>query len=126
MYIAEGALTYQQQLELMVELSGWKARAETAEAKIATLADQDGPLFVDEPDGEWQPIETAAKDGTKIDVWAYWPEHGVSYRVTDASWTEYDGRGGWLLNGYVDYTYAYPPQVTHWRKRPTPPAGSED
>ena len=37
MYIADGALTYHQQLELIAELSGWRARAEKAEADIANL-----------------------------------------------------------------------------------------
>ena len=35
----------------------------------------------------WQSIETAPKDGTKIDLWMV-DEKGAAWRVTDAYWVE--------------------------------------
>lgn len=104
-------------LEHCLHAHGWVSR----DLRIALDNARPEAALASPPAQTWEGIETAPKDGTAIDVWAFWPEHGISYRVTDARWLECDGRGGWVLNGHVDYGYAYPPQVTHWRARPLPP-----
>lgn len=52
----------------------------------------------------WQPIETAPKDGTVIDLW--YPDFG---RLAD-QW--YDADDGWFVA----------PNPTHWMPIPEPPA----
>ncbi len=68
---------------------------------------------------EWQPIETAPKDRTPIDVWG---DYG---RVCDVSWRDapsHDERGaGWRD---TDGTFLGPPFLatpTHWMPLPDPP-----
>lgn len=63
---------------------------------------------------EWQPIETAPKDGTRILVWPYWsdgtPEvvKWVKMRRVPDRW---EVHGGTFLNS----------QPTHWMPLPDPP-----
>jgi hypothetical protein len=70
---------------------------------------------------QWQPIETAPRDGTKFDLWI----ERDSYRVTDAYWS--DLQGWWCTDG--DYGPEEPlplaivPAPTHWMPLPAPPAG---
>lgn len=56
---------------------------------------------------EWQPIETAPKDGTKILAFNKWGEYGV------AEWVE--SQQCWFA-GYDDFT-----APTHWMPLPEPP-----
>lgn len=64
----------------------------------------------------WQPIETAPKDGTLIDVWC--PEAGGGYRVPDAWWSEVDSH--WLYVGQGSpMRWAHEP--TRWIPLPMPP-----
>ena len=64
---------------------------------------------------EWQPIETAPKDGAKILAYAdgsmtvvYWLECGDNWELAESgSWAE---SGEW--------------EPTHWMPLPLPPAGS--
>lgn len=67
----------------------------------------------------WQPIETAPKDGTKIDVWTRdgerWPE--VWWSVKKSDWMhwwlgDFDSMGETRLGE----------RLTHWRPLPEPPA----
>ena len=76
----------------------------------------------------WQPIETAPKDGTVIDVWLastreWRPPDGEAARCPDVKWM--DGRGwccfddeegSWLS---IEDRYW---SVTHWMPIPSPPA----
>jgi hypothetical protein len=57
---------------------------------------------------DWQPIETAPKDGTDILVY----DNGVMF-VT--SWVDVDGWQGWWETGRVE------PPPTHWMPLPDPP-----
>jgi hypothetical protein len=56
---------------------------------------------------EWQPIETALRDGTKVDLW-----HPVLGRFTDAYWCKL---WGW------SYQWGRIAGATHWMPRPAPP-----
>ena len=53
----------------------------------------------------WQPIETAPKDGTEILAW-----DGIEHKI--ARWDE---PSGWFLS---DWMRCYP---THWQPLPAPP-----
>lgn len=77
----------------------------------------------------WQPIETAPKDGSKVDVWVTPPARSLSTggygRVSDCWFS----RGSWWF--YDETKYASDPancrsevwNVTHWM--PLPPAPSQ-
>lgn len=71
----------------------------------------------------WQPIATAPKDGTEIDLWAVRETTGKARRYTDCCWgrrnfgSEPFGEPVWL--GLQDpYSVITP---THWMRRPEPP-----
>jgi hypothetical protein len=87
---------------------------------------------------KWQPIETAPKDGTEIDVWCRFGDGG-GHRVPDAYWSDkpfgYEGpRGYEQLRGWAAANEGYDgcdhwvgdieegDTVTHWMPRPAPPA----
>jgi hypothetical protein len=62
---------------------------------------------------EWQPIETAPKDGTAIDIWARKPDGG-GQRWTDIVW-----ENGWVsVEGKLSDKYW---TYTHWMPIPNPP-----
>lgn len=66
---------------------------------------------------DWQPIETAPKDGSIVDLWVTEPSLPGGYRATDAWW---DGRFDiWrTMHGEpVD-------RATHWRELPEPPTAT--
>lgn len=64
---------------------------------------------------EWQPIETAPKDGTCILICRpyFLPP---MYKINTCQWEE----GVWLSNGCVD-DYLTFPDATHWMPLPEPP-----
>lgn len=83
---------------------------------------------------EWQPIETAPKDGTEIDIWEYchdpaWrpDEHGIEHgmRLTVVRWggeywEQFDqvgmaGAGFYSCCNNGHYT------ISHWMPIPRPP-----
>jgi hypothetical protein len=78
----------------------------------------------------WQSIETAPKDGTKIDLWVVFPtEQPEGKRWADASWREpgqhnckgpanWTSSSGWPLHGLTDK-----PVATHWMPIPEGPNG---
>ena len=84
----------------------------------------------------WQPIETAPKDGTEIDLWMV-DEDGHGFRIPDAFWvTNEPYRDGWMAanQGYDgDSGWAEVPRytnkrgkeiwtlATHWMPKPEPP-----
>lgn len=80
----------------------------------------------------WQPIETAPKDRTRIDLWIV--KFGVDnkplrgWRVADAFWNEH-AWVVWCLTRMPDGTdetdeYAIADTATHWMPLPEPPPGS--
>jgi hypothetical protein len=77
---------------------------------------------------EWQPIETAPKDGTTILLWLRERQNSggrrTAYPVIDdlrvGHWVITDGYGRWryLTNGYA---YGQDNTFTHWMPLPEPP-----
>ena len=67
--------------------------------------------------GQWQPIETAPKDGTKVDMWR------VHYRTPDVFWS--NGEDWWCVDGKFMQSDPVPlgtsPEPTHWQPLPEPP-----
>jgi hypothetical protein len=63
---------------------------------------------------EWQPIETAPKDGTV--VLGYWPSE---YAPTSASYgLTLFMHGGWCMSEDLDHEYSDP---SFWQALPPPP-----
>ena len=69
--------------------------------------------------GEWRPIETAPKDGSWVDLWAYFPEHDLAKRVPSAKWDR--EVNNWRYSYWHFGQYKYPPTITHWQPIPAPP-----
>ncbi len=73
---------------------------------------------------KWQPIETAPKDGTLVDLWIKAAD--CEFRACDANWSEHFEC--WEINGtplseyYMNVGY-YP---TYWMPRPKPPVNSAE
>ena len=63
--------------------------------------------------GEWQPIETAPKDGTVVLI--YSPADGVM--SSHLHWGNWQGMV-WRSVGHVDFERSKP---THWMPLPAPP-----
>jgi hypothetical protein len=63
---------------------------------------------------EWQPIETAPRDGTLILV--AWQNPNKTWDMNCMFWFEEDGKGEWF-----DYTADYICTPTHWMPLPKPP-----
>jgi hypothetical protein len=78
----------------------------------------------------WQPIETAPKDGTLVDIWVTGKGRYTDCRWQEA-WTATRGDGktrpaGWLwLTGYDEYSEIFQPAaVSHWMPLPASPTGA--
>ena len=115
-------------------------RAETAHADRATLL----RLLSEERARrvEWQPIETAPKDGTQILACAQLSEHLTAAIISsqghlpDLSIVRWDNREQDFIamaDGYMSiqsqgdmWTTYHEPYVTHWMPLPTPPAALKE
>jgi hypothetical protein len=79
---------------------------------------------------DWQPIETAPKDGTYVDIWAI-PllGDGSGFRVPEClHYVDEDGDGDYIV-GALTKSPAFVGghwfcQITHWRPMPAPPKGA--
>jgi len=72
---------------------------------------------------EWQPIETAPKDGMAVDLWCV-DSDGSAYRVTDCYWigpVESNEHGIGFWHDIDPLT-----RVTHWMPPPDPPEESQE
>ena len=67
---------------------------------------------------EWQPIETAPKDGTPIDVWVI--DVNSAYRKTEIFWNT-DTHCWWDNDQYYGQGGPMDGTATHWRPLPKPP-----
>lgn len=67
----------------------------------------------------WQPIETAPRDGTVIDLWfaGQWNQ-----RMTDAYWS--DNIGAWVIEAR-GCSFLDSPTITHWKPLPMSPDKEE-
>lgn len=80
----------------------------------------------------WQPIETAPRDGTLIDLWII-NQDNDNFRITDAYWNKYDnawwapyknyGEGGKAETSYKNTKTGNEmfEKATHWMPLPEPP-----
>jgi hypothetical protein len=69
---------------------------------------------------DWQPISTAPRDGTVIDLW-FAGEWGR--RMPDARWSE--PIKAWVVDGR-GCSYLDSPEITHWMPLPTSPQHADD
>lgn len=75
------------------------------------------------PVSEWQPIDTAPKDGTKVDLWLHIYASPRSFgmeddfRVTDAWWQD----GKWVHRYRDKDAEIFSDYITHWMPLPEPP-----
>lgn len=66
---------------------------------------------------EWQPIETAPNDGTRVDLWM--PGLNGGSRAIDCHWVANE----WVDDDGVPFSaiYGYGRNPTHWMLSPEPP-----
>ena len=81
----------------------------------------------------WQPIETAPKDGTAIDLWIVGPQSEVSFydpacrsrrggRAVDFAWlAKPPNSPNWYPRGGLGYPLSPEVTPTHWMPLPEPP-----
>jgi hypothetical protein len=66
---------------------------------------------------DWQPIETAPKDGTEIDLWS-----PICKRIPDCKWLDRYATG-WFTRGDRGWEEISTAMIspTHWMPLPAPP-----
>jgi hypothetical protein len=68
------------------------------------------------PTSEWQPIETAPKDGTVISVF-----HKLWKLPISVKWTKYGNNFKWVEQIYYYANYWHGDAFSHWMPLPKPP-----
>lgn len=106
----------------VAEIRGWKVAKGGDDQVVLNLESilarpATEPMPCSDPDG-WQPIETAPKDGTFIDLW-----HKEEFRFTDCRWfTNRSGLTAWhVQQGGRAYNAGPASEFSHWMPRPKPP-----
>jgi hypothetical protein len=66
----------------------------------------------------WQPIETAPKDGTLIDLW----DDDACRRLPDCKWHDGRWRQRYAENGTFFIIYEGEDDLSHWMPRPGSPS----
>ena len=97
-------------------LAAWCAPIKGVTDEDAFLAALRTAGFVIEQD--WQPIETAPRDGTIIDLWF----SGDAWNCRMPGFVWRPGMNFWH-NETTHQSYNESPLITHWRPLPTPPEG---
>jgi len=85
---------------------------EAAKAAVAEYLRQAGK------EEEWQPIETAPKDGTVIDLWVPASTIYKAHRFHSAKWDE---AKGWVMDKINVRVFEIVETATHWKHLPKPP-----
>ena len=72
---------------------------------------------------DWQPIASAPRDGTEVDLWVSYQELGYGVRITDCrTFGSTNGQHGWRMrsdgHGTAPLEYGTP---SHWMPLPPPP-----
>lgn len=72
----------------------------------------------------WQPIETAPKDGTVIDLWVPDAKNAKysAHRIPSCKW---DDKKGWVLDLIPIKISSLTDAPTHWMPLPEPPTNSK-
>ena len=72
---------------------------------------------------KWQPIETAPKDGTRVDLWLRVHASPRSFGFSDAFRVPegYFQDGVWGHSQGGSFRELYQPYITHWMPLPEPP-----
>ncbi|MDE2019724.1 MAG: DUF551 domain-containing protein [Patescibacteria group bacterium] len=72
---------------------------------------------------QWQPIETAPKDGTKIDLFVMSTASGRGGRIPDCVWQSHKNKwkSHWFHGNGFEATRVSWFEPTHWRPIPEPP-----
>jgi len=68
---------------------------------------------------QWQPIDTAPRDGRDIDVWVRHTSSGTEERIVDVCWYN----GGWYSYERDFFEVSF--EVTHWMPIPAGPGASD-
>lgn len=72
---------------------------------------------------EWQPIETAPKDGTRVLVWS--PQMGCSYVASWAVSEPFGHEPTWSTDSEGPGYSSEIPDCTHWMPLPKPPVAAQ-
>lgn len=68
--------------------------------------------------GGWETIDSAPKDGTKVDLWVVFDRTGAM-RVSDCYWNKMVD--DWQLRGNNAADYMVRPKIEYWMRVPTSP-----
>lgn len=128
--IDAGAKVLRERLQASKRLNEWASLPNSVKRKwrdhaAAIIAAADGAALPMLVRAEWQPIETAPKDGTRILIaggtYYYDASEMPDQEFTSAD-TAYWRNGGWCGGYGSEYNGEYWHKPTHWQPLPAPPA----